>query len=85
MITIQQKVEYANAILNHPAHEAVKEDILLKLFNEWLKADSNDPVMKDTIRGMNEFYRMLSALSDGAKDLTDKGDSPEDTPDETRD
>ena len=66
--SIESKLDYARAVINHSARDAVTEDILMSLFNSWLKGkpDEESRALKD---GMEMYFRHLKAIIDKAENI----------------
>jgi len=75
MITDKQKQEFARLVLEHPASEAVREEVELRLFREFVRVDdARREVIADIIQNMELFFQQLQAIVDNAADLTETED-----------
>jgi hypothetical protein len=72
-VSIEQKRDFAAHVINHPAFADIKQDILLKLFNDWLESDDLEEWkrIKAKREGLAEFAHMVAAIDDIAKTITD--------------
>lgn len=68
----KQKVDFANMVLNHPALDAVREEVQFKLFNKFRTASPDEREQINHIMD-NEalFFNQLEAIRDDARMISE--------------
>ena len=75
MIADKQKQDYARQVLEHPAHEAVREEVELKLFRKFrMSSPEEREVINNIMDNMELFFQQLQVIVDNAADLTETED-----------
>jgi hypothetical protein len=69
--SIEQKRVYARNLVQDPAADDFRQDILLKLFNDWLETDDLEEWERIRAKreGLSEFMQMAAAVDAMSRDL----------------